>query len=184
MPPTGSLKIRSNTYDNTPGSTAKSARSAYIQSASSKRKSSPCPRKETDLSQVTQITPQEGAARSPRSKGKVPWNEEEHKMRQLQACRHKPLLILPCLCSCSRNSSVWELPLPSAPQFRQLPGPQSFTLWTRVQEGAYQLLPCYISPFLLLASFLCQAFQKPFHILIMQAPRTIAAAGPWGQASE
>lgn len=78
-------------------------------SASSKWKS-PCPRKETDVSHVTQmpITLQEGAARSPHLKGKVPWNEE-HKTRQLQVCKQKPFLILPCLCSCSRNSPVWEL---------------------------------------------------------------------------
>lgn len=63
------------------------------------------------MSQVTQvpITLQEGAARSPHSKGKVPWNEEEHKMRELQVCRHRPFLILPCLCSCSRSTPAWEL---------------------------------------------------------------------------
>lgn len=42
-------------------------------------------------------------------KGKVPWNEEEYKMRELQACRHKAFLILPCLCSRSRGTPAWEL---------------------------------------------------------------------------
>lgn len=60
------------------------------------------------MSQVTQmpIPLQEGAARSPHSKGKVPQNEEDHKLRQLQT---QTLPDLALLCSCSRSSPVWEL---------------------------------------------------------------------------
>lgn len=139
------------------------------------------------MSQVTQmpIPLQEGPARSPHSKGKVPQNEEDHKLRQLQT---QTLPDLALLCSCSRSSPLWELDGCLCHLHLGSGSSQALTASPSGLGCRKELInppsPVLHFTFLLLASSPCQTFQKPFHVLIMQALRTIAAAGPWGQATE